>query len=169
LKFFNKDSRDLLLWEDIRLIVFGKIFERKLETSERKKKEEEREIVNSVETSSDETVIDIYDKYSTLGYRISAKGFDFSCLGANKKLLAAENMKSLIKLLKDNSEFAKIDDDYVNLRVHLKDVWEVEQKTDSRGWQREKFGSINRANLITICNLEQFTRYSRLQWHLLNQ
>jgi hypothetical protein len=169
LKYFNTDNRDLILWDDIRLIVFGRIFERKLETAERRKRKEEHQIVNTTEISYDETVIDIYDKYSALGYRISAKGFDFSCLGDKKTLFANENMKSLIAVLQENAEYSRIDDEYANLRIHLKSVWEVEHKTDSNGWQREKFGSINRANLVTISNLEQFTRYSRLQWHLINK
>lgn len=169
LRFFNGDKKDILLWEDIRLIVTGKVFERKVETSEKRTKEEDREVSNTVEASSEETIIDIYQFNEKVGYRVSAKGFDFSCLGENKKLLATENMQILCDILKESANEAKFDNDYNNLRPILKDVWGLDKKVDSRGWQRENFGKINRTNLTTISNLGQFTRYSHLQWHLLNR
>jgi hypothetical protein len=49
----------------------------------------------------------------------------------------------------------------------LNRVWEVEEKRDSKGLQRKSFGGMNLESIITVSNLAQFNKYSRLQRHLL--
>ncbi len=44
-------------------------------------------------------MIDIYSREDATGYRIFAKGFDFSCLEAEKEILAAKNLKKLAQKL----------------------------------------------------------------------
>lgn len=167
LKFFNQDETVEILWVDLALIVAGAVFERRIEATEKYNKRGDNEILNQTETASDEILIDIYSRTDRLGFRIYAKGFDFSCLGADKEFTAKDNIKKLAEKLRRFAPNAKFVDDYLSNRNLLANVWEVEQKTASQGLKRESFGRFNLGNLTTVNNTAQFTKYSRLQWHLL--
>ena len=164
---FNQDEVVEILPEDLVLIVGGAVFERRIEATEKHKKNGDNEIMQTTETASDEALLDIYSRSDAFGYRIFAKGFDFSALETEKQLLAKDNMKKLVSKLRQIVPDAKFVDDYLQNRSVLASVWEVEQKTDSQGLKREGFGKFNLGNITTVNNLSQFTKYSRLQWHLL--
>ncbi len=164
---FNQDEILEISNNDLVLIVTGAIFERKVEATEKRVKEGESKILQTSETASDEFLIDIYSREDATGYRIFAKGFDFSCLEAEKEILAAKNLKKLAQKLVEAALNAKIVDDYLQVRESLGNVWQVEERTDSQGMKREGFGKFNLGNVTTINNLSQFTKYSRLQWQLL--
>lgn len=164
---FNRDEIVEIANKDLILIVTGAIFERKVEAVEKRDKKGESKILQSTETSSDEFLIDIYSRENRIGYRIFAKGFDFSCLAAEKGILAAENLKKLAEKLRAAAPKVKFVDDYRHARESLGNVWHVEEKTDSQGLKREGFGKFNLESITTINNSSQFTRYSRLQRHLL--
>lgn len=164
---FNQDEIVNIPNENIALIVTGAIFERKIQATETYNKKGENKILDSTETASDDMLIDIYSHEDSIGFRIWAKGFDFSCLEAEKKILATENMKTLADRLCQTLPNAKFVDNYLRVRETLSEVWEVEQKRDSQGLQRKSFGKFNLGNTTTVNNLTQFTKYSRLQWHLL--
>lgn len=164
---FNGGETVAVKKEDISLIVVGGVFERKLESTEKYKRNKDNKILETSEISSDEILIDIYTVENQIGYRISPKGFDFSCLGDAKKMLALENVKILIEKLKEFAPNAKFDDEYINIRECLTDIWNIEQVRDSKGMKRQKIGSFNQHNIVSTNNLLQFTRYSRLQWFLL--
>ncbi|HQU83960.1 MAG TPA: hypothetical protein PKY59_12570 [Pyrinomonadaceae bacterium] len=159
---FNQDEIVEISREDLILIVTGAIFERKTESVEKRKKGENK-ILDATETASDEMLIDIYSKNDAVGFRILSKGFDFSCLGAEKTMLATENMKRLSTKLKEFSPNAKIVSDYLSVREILGNVWEVETRKDSLGLKRHSFGKFDLANVSSSNNLQQFTRFSRLQ------
>lgn len=163
---FNNDEVAEIKQADFALIVVGALFERKLETTEKNKKKGENKVLETTEISSDQVLIDIYAKDDLIGYRISQNGFDFSCLGNEKKMLAIENMKGLIAKLGEFAPRAKFVDDYLQIRPCLTQIWEVEESSDSRGMKRQSFGSYKRLNVVTTNNLTQFTKYSRLQWYL---
>lgn len=163
---FNSDEVTEVDPKEITLIVIGAEFERKLEATEKYKKKGENKVLETSEISSDEILIDIYSKDDLVSYRISPNGFDFSCLGDEKKMVGIENVKILIRKLKDIAPNAQFDDDYLNLRECLADVWEVEESSDSKGMTRQSFGSYNKMSITTTSNLTQFTKYSRLQWML---
>ena len=162
---FNTDEIVEISNDDLILIVSGAIFERKVETVEKRSKKEENKLLQIDETTSDEFLIDVYSRQNTGGYRIYAKGFDFSSLEADKGLIAADNLRRLVKKLREVAPNAKFVDDYLHLRESLGAVWEVEHKTDSQGIKRGGVGSFNLANVTTAGNLIQFTKYSRLQRH----
>lgn len=164
---FNRDEIVEITNKDLALIVTGAIFERKVEAVEKRGKKGENKILQSTETSSDESLIDIYSRGDQIGCRILAKGFDFSCLEAEKGILAAENLKKLAEKLRRAAPKAKFVDDYRHARESLGNVWRVEEKTDPQGLKREGFGKFNLENTTTINNSSQFTKYSRLQRHLL--
>ncbi len=164
---FNQDEIVEISNTDLTLIVTGAVFERKIEATEKHNKKGENTILDTSEVSTDETLLDIYSRADSIGYRIWAKGFDFSCLAAEKGILANENLKKLAGKLCQIAPDTVFVDDYLQNREVLANVWEVEQRSDSQGLKRESFGKFNLGNITTVNNLSQFTKYSRLQWHLL--
>jgi hypothetical protein len=163
---FNNDEVEEINAEDLILMVSGAIFLKAVESTEARKKGESR-ILDATETASDEALIDIYSRNESGGYRILTKGFDFSGLGAEKGILARENIKKLVAKLHAVAPNAKLVDDYLALRNVLGEVWEVEQRKDSQGLTRQRFGKFDLSNVSTSSNLQQFTKYSRLQRHIL--
>lgn len=162
---FNADEIAEIKWENVTLIVAGALFERKVEMTETRRKKGASKLLDSNETASDAILFDIYGADDFIGYTVAQTGFDFSCLGAEKSLLAAENIKRLIAELSKRAPNAKIVDDYLKIRAGLGAVWQVEEHTDSQGLKRESFGNFNLGNVTTINNAAQFTKYSRLQRH----
>jgi hypothetical protein len=167
LNLFNSTESVEIKKSDLLAVVIGGLFGRKIESAEKHSSKEENKLLTSSETSSDEPLIDIYSSDDNVGYRISTNGFDFSCLGNDKKLIASENIKVLANhLRKFNPEITFVDD-YVKIRQALCEIWLVDENKSSLGLKTGKFGSYNIENITTINNLGQFTKYSRLQWHLL--
>jgi hypothetical protein len=164
---FNIDEIVEIPISDLSLIVTGAVFERKIESTELLKRKKESKILDSTEVSRDQTLIDIYTKNDAIGYRIELTGFDFSCLGAEKGLLAKDNINKLLKKLGEVIPNAKFDDNYFRLRGEIGKVWEADERRDASGLERKAMSGYQRKNTITINNLAQFTRYSRLQFQLL--
>lgn len=164
---FNRDEIAEILYEDLILIVTGAIFERRVEATEARVKKGESKLLQTNETASDEILVDIYSRQDEIGYRVEQNGFDFSCLGSGKSLLAAENIRKLAEKLSACAPNVKLVEDYSQVRPFLANVWEVEERTDSQGLKRRQFGKFNLENITTISNSAQFTKYSRLQRHLL--
>ena len=150
-------------WRDVVLIVTGRLFTKRVEIQERKSRRSENEIVQSSEFSNDEAVIDFYTSTHPQTWRINANGFDFSCLGNQKTLIANENISRLQQFIAANAPQARVDDSYKRLRQTLELVWVSQQESQSSGWRRERPGKLS-VGLSTINSNEiQFTRYSRLQ------
>ena len=150
-------------WQDLVLIVTGRLFVKRVEIQERKTRRAENEIVRSSEFSSDEAVIDLYTSVHPQTWRINANGFDFSCLGSNKSLMANENISRLQQLIAANAPHAAFDDSYKKLRRTLDLVWGSQQETQSSGWRRERPGKLSVGLATTNSNESQFTRYSRMR------
>jgi hypothetical protein len=152
-----------LSWRDVVLIVTGRLFVRRVEIQERKTRRAENEIVQSSEFSSDEAVIDCYTSTHPHTWRIAANGFDFSCLGSNKTLIANENISRLQDVIAECARHATVDDSYKRLRHTLDLVWGSQPETQSSGWRRDRPGRLS-VGLATInSNETQFTRYSRMR------
>lgn len=164
---FNQDEIVEIKREDLALIVTGAIYERRIEATEKHSKKGENKMLDSTETASDESLIDIYSCEDLIGWRMLAKGFDFSCLEAEKGILAKDNIVKLADKLQNFASNAEFVDDYRRLREYLGTIWEVSQTTASQGLKRDGIGKFNLENLTTVNNLSQFTRYSRLQRNLL--
>jgi hypothetical protein len=162
LHLLGKDEIVCMFYAEIELLVVGTIVERQVDNRERRKGEDRFEIKDSTETSTDESVLDFYTMGERAGYRISARNFDFSCLGEEKKLLASENFKILLEKLKEKSHNARFDDSYRRVRQVLNTVWQPEERSESMGLQREGIGKFNMENRLTVSNAAQFLRYSRL-------
>lgn len=165
-QLFNGDAQQLN-WNDIVMVVSGSLFEKKVASTEKRMKKDQKQVTDSSEMSSDEAVLDIYLRDDDIGFRVMTKGFDFSCLGKEKGMLAVENIKRLASLIMANAPNAKFDDGYNKLRTVLGNVWENEQSLAKSNMQREGMGKFNFENVTVVDNNLQFTKYSRLQKRLL--
>lgn len=163
---FNNDEIQEISAEDLNLIVAGAVFQKAVQSTEARKKGTTK-ILDATETASDEILIDVYTRNDSIGYRILTKGFDFSCLGAEKGILARENIKKLIERLQTAAPHARLVDDYTKIRNLLGEAWELEQRRDSQGLTRQRFGKFDLSSVASSNNRQQFTKYSRLQWHIL--
>lgn len=153
-------------WSDVVLILPGRLIENKLELTERKTRKSENEILDHSEFFRDEAVIDFYVSGSSLTWRISAGGFDFSCLEREKALVTNENIGKLQRLLVTRAANARFDDSYARVRNLLDLAWSTEAETQSSGWRRERPGKLSVGMTTTKSNESQFTRYSRLRYYL---
>jgi hypothetical protein len=153
-------------WADIVLFLPGRLFETRLEIKERKTRKAENEIIDTSEFFKDETVIDFYTTSDSFTWRINSSGFDFSCLGKDKALIANENIGKLQRSMIARAARAKVDESYSRVRTLLELAWPTQAETQSSGWRRERPGKLS-VGMATIKNNEtQFTRYSRLRYYL---
>lgn len=162
LKIFNTDEIFEARSENLLLIVTGAVFQKRVEATEKRGKKGENILLAATETATDEKLFDIYFNGNETGFRITQKGFDFSSLGEEKSLLAAENIMRLAQKLKSFAPDAKLIENYLQIRAVLGTVWEISEQKDSKGLVRERFGKFNLGNVTTVSNLEQFTKYSRM-------
>jgi hypothetical protein len=163
-------------WSEVVLLLTGRVVSRRVEVSERKKGLGGRsETVDTRELASDELVLDLYTStveeheargVGGAGFRVLSGGFDYTCLGADKGLVAAENFRTLVAALRERAPSAAYDEEYARLRPLLSDVWPSAERTESLGLRRERAGRINTEAVTTVSNETQFTRYARLR-HLL--
>jgi hypothetical protein len=153
-------------WADIVLMVPGRLFETRLEIKERRTRKTENEIVDTSEFFKDEVVIDFYVAGHSSTWRVSAGGFDFSCLGREKALVANENIGKLQRLIVSKAVNAQFDDSYARVRNLLELAWSTQAETQSSGWRREGPGKLSVGIANVRSNESQFTRYSRLRYHL---
>lgn len=163
---FNTGDRIQIARDALLLIVVGSVIESKTESVEKRKKKETK-LLQETETTSDEKLIDIYPEGDMTGFRIPTNGFDFSCLGSEKGLIASANMDRLLERLLQFSPVAEVVDEYRLIVNILSTVWEVDQNKDFHGLTRTGIGRSGFANVARSSNLTQFTKYSRLQRHLL--
>ena len=150
-------------WSDVVLILPGRLFETTLEIKERMSRKPEKEILDTSEFFRDEAVIDVYVANYSATWRIRASGFDFSCLGSEKTLVANENIGRLQRLVVEKAVNARFDDSYRRVRNLLELTWSTQQETQSSGWRRERPGKLSVGMATTKSNETQFTRYSRLR------
>jgi len=162
----SDDAGRSMAWTEISLLVAGRLFERRVEVVERRGRLSEKEIVDSRELSADEAVLDIYAAGLDGNARIVSNNFDFSCLGAEKKLLAAANFSRLGEILRERAGLARYDDSYHRVRHALSALWPLEEHTGSGGLRRVRPGRYNTETVTTSDNEGQFTRYSRLRHYL---
>ena len=156
-------------WSKVILLVAARLVEKRVEVKEVKTRRAENEILDTSEFFSDEPVIDVYLSTHPETWRVSASGFDFSCLGAEKALITSENMRRLQRRLVAHATDARFDDSYRRLQPLLDLVWGPEQETKSSGWRRERPGKLSLGMATIKSNESQFTRYSRLLYYLTSQ
>lgn len=156
-----------IAWPELILVVVGRLFSTRVELKEEKSSRAENRILDSSEFFSDEAVMEFYAQSHTGASRIAANGFDFSCLGPRKRLVAGENMATLLDIFRERSPLAVVDESYKSLRKMLEPVWSTEQQNESGGWRRERPGKYSIGSVNEKNNETQFMRYSLLRRYLL--
>jgi len=156
-----------VLWSDVILILTARLIETRLEIKERMTRKKENEILETNEFFRDEAVIDFYTTTHSFTWRVGATGFDFSCLGREKALVANENISRLQRLIVAKAVNAQLDDSYQRIRNLLELAWGTQPETQSSGWRRERPGKLSVGVATTKSNETQFTRYSRLRRHFI--
>lgn len=156
-------------WPEVLLLVVGRVVRKRVEVEERREKSgRDGQVVDARELTTDEAVLDIYFEGAGggEGWRVSAEGFDYSCLGARKSLLARENFVTLVGLLRERAGRAALDEDYQRLRRLLSAAWPPAERDDTLGFRRERAGRYSTGAATVVSNEAQFTRYSRLRARL---
>ena len=153
-------------WSDVILILPARLVETRLEIKERMTRKPEKEILDTSEFFRDEAVIDFYTTADSFTWRVNATGFDFSCLGKEKALVANENIGRLQRLIVGKAVNAQFDDSYRGVRSLLELAWSTQSEMQSSGWRRERPGKLSVGSATTKSNETQFTRYSRLRHYL---
>lgn len=152
---------------DLALLIPGILTTNKVDSIEKKGRKGKTKVLDESTTSSDESILDLYSKSDPMGFRVHLTGFDYSCLGDDKGLISVENMRRLVTVLKEHVPSARLIADYKKVRQALGQVWEIESRKDPQGLKRSGFGKREFGTVASTSNLRQFTKYSRLQWHLL--
>lgn len=163
ISFVSFDSKEHFEfpYSRIEAIVVGTIIETRRDATIKKSGKETKHLDES-STTSDFRLIDIHVASDATGYRVTSHGFDFSCLGKKKSLLAVENLRKLVDALRGSAPNAIFDDTYPSKQKILDLVWEPTRRNESKGVQRAGFGLAVSKGEITS-NAVQFTKYSRLR------
>jgi hypothetical protein len=162
---FNSNESSVVDISEIVLVVVGSVITTTAESKLKKKRKETKEFDEHMSTS-DHAVIDVYTSGDDIGFRILQHGFDFSCLGERKSLLAAENVRALLDVLRERLPDAEFDGSYAGKSAILDHVWPRTVANTSKGIERNWYG-VQRALGTMTSNEEQFTRYSRTRRKLL--
>jgi hypothetical protein len=165
--FHSGTEETSVLWSDVILILTARLIETRLEIKERMTRKKENEILETNEFFRDEAVIDFYAATHSFTWRVGATGFDFSCLGSEKALVANENINRLQRVIVTKAVNAQFDDSYQRVRNLLELAWSTQPETQSSGWRRERPGKLSVGVATTKSNESQFTRYSRLRRHFI--
>ncbi len=158
---FNTNERIEFAAANLLLVVTGTIVETRTETAG-KRKGKTVKIDDTAETVSDMPVMDLYFPGDETGCRVVPHGFDFSCLGDEKGMLAAENFAKLKERLKQAAPSAQFVENYAKLRGAIGDIWEIEERRDSGGLTRQ-YGKLGFEKVTAADNRTQFAKFSRLQ------
>jgi hypothetical protein len=152
-------------WDEIVLLVEGRVVTRRVEFEERPSKLSMRgKLLDAREVASDEAVLDIHTSLEASdGFRVMADGFDYSCLGESKRLLARDNFKTLVAELRGRATRAAFDGEYARLRAHLSSVWPPAERNESGGLRRGGPGRLNTESVTVVSNETQFTRYAHMR------
>lgn len=147
-------------WAEVTLIVLGRLHVTTVEIEQKTKRGRSR-LLNELELSADESVLDIYVRNEPAAWRIRSGSFDFSCLGDRKAITAFENFRALIELLRQRAGHADFDDSHVRVKSVLAKIWPAEEQARTRERRRTAIRTFE-ASATSSDNEAQFNRYSRL-------
>ena len=156
----------IVAWTDVVLILPARLMEMRVEISEGISRKPEKEILDASEFFRDEAVIDFYTAAHSCTWRVGANGFDFSCLGKEKALIANENFSRLKRVISSRAVNASVDESYQRVRNVLELAWTTQPDIQSSGWRRERPGKLSVGMRTTKSNETQFTLYSRLLYYV---
>ena len=163
---FNTGSRFEFGSTDRSVLVAGVICKTRSETTAKRSKRAMK-VTDAAESINDEPVLDIYPPADVFGFRVRPTGFDFSCLGDRMQRTGGENLQMLTDLLAQRFPGSTVITSYRQLRFVLDEVWPLSEGDRSSTVSRASFGGVRIQRVSLVDNTTQFTRFSRLQRHLL--
>lgn len=164
-KLIVESDEPQIPWNQLVLLVTGRLSRKRVELHELKGGRGENKIQDVSQFFDDEAVVDFYSEDRNAKYRILANGFDFSGL-SGKRLLVHENFSMLLDVIRERAPRAEYDVAYNSCKQALELVWPCVQHTESNGWRRQRFGKYTVGAVSESSNEDQFTRYSRLRYFL---
>jgi len=164
---FNTASPITVAFDELALIVSGSVFSNKVDSTARKNLRGKSTLLEQVEVNATEPILDLYTRHDPTGFRVRVLGFDFSCLADLKGMIAENNLNILAEFLTIRAPRAKLVDDYNEVRPLLDPVWQIHARKDASGMRHVGIGKRGFGTVESVTNLNQFEKYSRLQWHLL--
>jgi hypothetical protein len=148
-------------WDDLMLIVSGRLQMNNVEDVVRRKRGRQKP-VDHRELTNAESIFDLYGRSTNMGWRIVADSFDFSCLAERKGITAFENFRALINLLRERAANLEVDESYLAVRPLLARFWPRAASTRTGGWRRSGAGKVEISTVTSTDNESQFSNYSRL-------
>jgi hypothetical protein len=126
-------------------------------------------VVDSFEYHAEEMLLDAYTARLDRSFRVKADAFDYSGLVSPLSVRADMNFHSAVARLRANSPRAIVDDDFSKLRNVLGRAWPERTRNESHGIKRTvTFQAVAQASVMRD-NRDQFNRYSRLVFVLLER
>jgi hypothetical protein len=114
-------------------------------------------------------ILDIYSATLDRSFRIKSDAFDYSGLISPLAIRTDVNFQKAVSTLRASLPGVLVDDDFSKLRSVLERPWPERTRNESRGIKRSlPFRSIAHASLMRN-NRDQFNRYSRLMFVLLER
>lgn len=167
LTLFNTHVSNSFSTLDLLLMITGVITKSSSDQVEKKGLRGSSKVLEESSTVTDEPILDLYFRDDPIGFRVQSTGFDFSCLDAEKSLLSELNLKKLAAKILHLAPNARMIDDYKKVRPQLGSIWEIESREDRKGLRHSRFGKKGFGTVASTSNLRQFTKFSRMHFHLL--
>ena len=159
---FNSHEQLVIPNDQILLLVEGFISVSRVEQTE-KRKGHQSHIQDESSAIFDDAILDIYTVNDATGFRVLPTGFDYSALENKKTLIAAENLKELTRRLSSACTSSRTVSGFRSFRESLGRVWDAEVRRESNGLRVTGFGKREIGSVLSTSNLQQFTKFSRLQ------
>lgn len=160
---FADRNRFSFNWDEVRCVVMGRLFTSRIDSLEKRGRGGKSKTLEGSAFSDDSEVIDIYPVGHECGFRIFPAGTDFSFLGSEMTMTAAENMKRTAEILSLKAAKARVIANYGEFRELLGRIWPVSSQTDSKVNSGGMIAGRRFERSVSTSNADQLTRFSRLQ------
>jgi hypothetical protein len=160
---FNTGENVKFSWDDVTNIISGTILTSRLDSLEKRGRGGKQKTLEGTVTTEDTPVIDVYLEQDPQGFRLYTAGTDFSFLGDEMSLLAADNIRKTLAFLSKHAAAARTITNYGEIREILGHTWPIAQSADAKGSIGGVVTGRKFSKTVTTSNAEQFIRFSRLQ------
>lgn len=160
---FNRGVQESRPVEDLTAVVLGHLQVFTTTTFEKRGMRKRSTVTDESSDVRDSQILDIYFRGRLTPLTIRSTGFDFSTLGSERSLLAAENFERLIAMLRRAAPQARSVVEHADLQNILSGPWPAASRTDGLGRVRTGIGQRRYGRSSTMDNTLQFTKFSRLQ------
>lgn len=160
---FNRGTKETRTAADVTAVVLGTLRTFRTTTFEKRGIRKRSTVTDETSDDRDAQILEIHIKGNSAPFAVHTTGFDFSFLGNERSLLAAENFERLAAKLGELAPQAKVVSDHDAFRSILSGPWPESNRTDGLGRVQTGIGQRRYGRTATIDNKLQFTKFSRLQ------